>query len=715
MSLIGGLVHNGKIKGSLSKEFSWKCQFAERDKSKGRAKGGIITGIRKEFEELDVKVINVNGVQERRIRVEGELWRILTVYNGGKMKEMRKKIEETVSELEEERLCIGGDFNARTGREGKKYESGDEKEMRRNSKDRTINSDGKDLLGLTEERGWEIGNGNIRGDEEGEMTYNGARGASVVDYVIINQNAEEKIEKLTVGERVESDHQPLEVVLKERLEKEKRKTKKEFREITVWSEDGIDKYREESRKIKIEGEEIETIWKNLKKGVEEIRVRKKISLRKKRIGEKDWWDSECKRRKRRVKRAYKEWKRGGKGREEYVILRREFRELCREKEAKKNKKFEEELRNVRSEAQIWKLINRGRKDIRPIEEGILHLEEWQNYFCHILEGHKKRKEEGRKEREQEEGQEDDLRDEEIEQQIVNLKRRKAVGVDGIENEAWIYSEGQLRKKLKEMLRRVWRREGFPEEWREGIIMPIYKKGDPTKIENYRGISLLNSAYKIYAGIITERLKEEAEREKALQETQAGFRKRRGTMDNVYILQHVIKRELGKKGGRIFGFFIDLKAAFDKVDREELWIAMEKRGISIGLINRIKEIYRSTKNAVKVHGGVSDWFWTEKGLRQGCPLSPTLFSLLIADIEEELKKGQVGGARIGNERIWSLAYADDIVILAKDEESLKEMMKRMERYLKKKKLQLNTEKSKIIVSEREGAREERQNGSGKEGK
>jgi len=170
-----------KLKGNLSKEFSWKCQFAERDKSKGRAKGGIITGIRKEFEELDVKAINVNGVQERRIRVEGGLWRILTVYNGGKMKEMRKKIEETVSELEEERLCIGGDFNARTGREGKKYESGDEKEMRRNSKDRTINSDGKDLLGLTEERGWEIGNGNIRGDEEGEMTYNGARGASVVD------------------------------------------------------------------------------------------------------------------------------------------------------------------------------------------------------------------------------------------------------------------------------------------------------------------------------------------------------------------------------------------------------------------------------------------------------------------------------------------------------------------------------------------------------
>lgn len=55
-----------------------------------------------------------------------------------------------------------------------------------------------------EERGWEIANGNIKGDEEGELTYIGGRGESVIDYVIVNQKAWNKIEEMRIGERVES-------------------------------------------------------------------------------------------------------------------------------------------------------------------------------------------------------------------------------------------------------------------------------------------------------------------------------------------------------------------------------------------------------------------------------------------------------------------------------------------------------------------------------
>lgn len=61
----------------------------------------------------------------------------------------------------------------------------------------------------------------------------------------------------------------------------------------------------------------------------------------------------------------------------------------------------------------------------------------------------------------------------------------------------------------------------------------------------------------------------------------------------------------------------------------------------------------------------------------------------------LSKGQIGGVRIGRERIWSLAYADDLVLLTKNEKSMKEMMKRTERYLKEKKLQLNAKQSKMV--------------------
>lgn len=61
----------------------------------------------------------------------------------------------------------------------------------------------------------------------------------------------------------------------------------------------------------------------------------------------------------------------------------------------------------------------------------------------------------------------------------------------------------------------------------------------------------------------------------------------------------------------------------------------------------------------------------------------------------VSKGQIGGVRIGRERIWSLAYADDLVLLRKNEKSMKEMMKRTERYLKEKKLQLNAKQSKMV--------------------
>lgn len=190
------------------------------------------------------------------------------------------------------------------------------------------------------------------------------------------------------------------------------------------------------------------------------------------------------------------------------------------------------------------------------------------------------------------------------------------------------------------------------------------------------------------------------------ETQAGFRKKKETMNNIYVLQHVIKKELRRRGGKMFGFFMDLKAAFDRVDRKVLWEVMEKRGIRKGLIERVKEIYESTTGAVRWQDGRSEWFWIEKEVRQRCPLSLLLFSILISDVEEEMRKGYEGGVLVGKERIWTLAYADDVIIMArKDEEDMKEMLKRMERYLRKKKLQLSTEKSKMIGFKKGGEERE----------
>lgn len=246
-------------------------------------------------------------------------------------------------------------------------------------------------------------------------------------------------------------------------------------------------------------------------------------------------------------------------------------------------------------------------------------------------------------------------------------------------------------------------EGIPRSWRRGIIAPLHKKGREDIASNYRGITLLNSGYKIYTAVLNERLKRDAEEKGIIPDVQAGFREKRGTMDNIYILQHVVERELEKKRGKVFGFFIDLKAAFDRVDRNKMWATMEKRGIRKGLIRRAKEIYTETSNVVRANGTLSQEFWTKEGVRQGCPLSPTLFTIFTSDMEEELRKEQTGGIVVGREKFWSLAYADDVVLVATREEELKRMMKKLEKYLENKKLTLNSEKSKIVAFRKGGGR------------
>lgn len=81
-------------------------------------------------------------------------------------------------------------------------------------------------------------------------------------------------------------------------------------------------------------------------------------------------------------------------------------------------------------------------------------------------------------------------------------------------------------------------------------MTLYKRGDVNVTGNYRGISLLYSAYKIYAEIIRSRLVKEVEEKKIIPESQAGFRNGRSTMDNIYILNHLIQREKAKNQVRM---------------------------------------------------------------------------------------------------------------------------------------------------------------------
>lgn len=159
---------------------------------------------------------------------------------------------------------------------------------------------------------------------------------------------------------------------------------------------------------------------------------------------------------------------------------------------------------------------------------------------------------------------------------------------------------------------MWRGEGWSETWKEGTIVPVVKKGRGEVARDYRGITIVPSMYKIYALVLTERLRKEVEGKGMLSKNQVGFRKGKGTMNNIFVLKYLINRQLKKKGGKLIALFVDLKAAFDTVSRKTAVEAMKERGVRKGLVERIEEVLRETRSRVRIGEGRRGILDGEKG-------------------------------------------------------------------------------------------------------
>lgn len=138
--------------------------------------------------------------------------------------------------LREDNIIVGGDFNIRIGEEG----GWDEQigECNRKSKDKVIGLRARKLIDLVSEVGGRILNGASEGDMEGEYTYVGARGSSVINYIFVNEVGYNIVNSFKVGERVKSDHMPLIAELRiENTNREERREKEELITKIRWDEE----------------------------------------------------------------------------------------------------------------------------------------------------------------------------------------------------------------------------------------------------------------------------------------------------------------------------------------------------------------------------------------------------------------------------------------------------------------------------------------------
>lgn len=242
-----------------------------------------------------------------------------------------------------------------------------------------------------------------------------------------------------------------------------------------------------------------------------------------------------------------------------------------------------------------------------------------------------------------------------------------------------------------MLEEILNGASIPVEWCEATILPIFKKGDPMIPVNYRGIAIGNAIYKLLAMIVNRRLQEHVEEEEILPDTQNGFRMDRSTVDNIAIFTQAIHQCLGKKKFKLFALFVDFKTAFDLVNRRKLFDILRQQKTPNYLIEVITRLYRNTSYIIE---GVK--FCSHRGLKQGCPLSPLLFALYIADLDRTLELNQLGGVLVGRKKIFCLAFADDIIIMAYSAAELKDMIKALQRFANKRQLVINADKSKVMV-------------------
>ena len=158
------------------------------------------------------------------------------------------------------------------------------------------------------------------------------------------------------------------------------------------------------------------------------------------------------------------------------------------------------------------------------------------------------------------------------------------------------------------------------------------------------------------------------------DAQAGFRKGRGTRDQIANICWIIKktREFQKC---IYFCFIDYAKAFDCVDYNKMWKILKEMGIPDHLTWLLRNLYAGQEAKVRTGHGKTDWFQIRKGVHQGCILSPYLFNLYAEYIMRNsgLQETQAG-IKIARRNINNLRYADDTTLMAESEEELKSLLK-----------------------------------------
>ena len=216
--------------------------------------------------------------------------------------------------------------------------------------------------------------------------------------------------------------------------------------------------------------------------------------------------------------------------------------------------------------------------------------------------------------------------------IAGLKDDKVTGGDGIPAEVWKHGGDNLFSRLPQLITNAWEVDFVSQAWKDASIVTIYKKGDRTDCRNYTGISLLSIAGKIFARIPLNRLPIHIT-PYVVPETQCGFRGNRSTVNMIFCLRQ-LQEKCTEQDRPLYMVFVDFSKVFDTVGRTELWQLLRKYDCPEKSTTMIEALHTGMMTNVSVGGEVSESFGVTNGVKQGCVLAPTLFSIFLKNKKHE---------------------------------------------------------------------------------
>ncbi|KAK3916416.1 LINE-1 retrotransposable element ORF2 protein [Frankliniella fusca] len=279
--------------------------------------------------------------------------------------------------------------------------------------------------------------------------------------------------------------------------------------------------------------------------------------------------------------------------------------------------------------------------------------------------------------------------------LSGMRTRTAPGPDGLPVELFQQASGLFLHHFARVLERAWEEGRFPAGWLTSAQHPIPKVARPRTTEDYRTISLCTVVYKVLAAHVLHLLQQVIP---AIPFYQAGFRAQRSTADHLYVLRAVMD-ECWHVGRPLHVVSLDIKAAFPSVAKGKVVEVLQGYGVPHKLINRVIQLALTDLTFLRWAASSTSTVVRGKGLRQGCPLSPWLFTLVL--------HGAVGAvvARLPrfslqqtNPQVFPavLAYADDLLLLSDRFPDVDEFVVHLVRELALLHLQLNPRKCEYLL-------------------